>query len=154
LVEAELQFDPGAKKEDLERGLSGAVRAEATRSNIDQGTRWLATMLAGVPKTVGLLAYSGHGARLADDLALCPGDLKRLEEALPFAHVRSLLDDPRPGNADRLTVLLDCCYGGNAGAPNDELQPTGLGAKGGPVPSPKSEIGGRVFGAAARDEVA
>jgi hypothetical protein len=179
------ELHAGKSEEQLEK-LVGAwfsgdkpevVLGEATRDALVEGVKWLAAKLVVTVKLdwgtgklekelgalPGLLVYSGHGARVGGDLALCPRDVGRaLERALPFAELRALVDagddirkegTPRP--ADNLTVVLDCCFASAGAGQGDKATRVSTltpGADGATFTG--AEIGSRVFCAAGRDEQA
>lgn len=76
-----------------------------------------------------MLTYSGHGAQVDGYLALCPSDAKKVGDANELTNVLSFRDiqellcgyDVSPTQARNplkyLTVVLDCCLAGGAGAP-------------------------------------
>jgi hypothetical protein len=150
------------------------VLGEATREAILAGVQWLAAQLVFTVKLEwegwkldqelaalpGFLAYSGHGARVEGDLALCPRDVgSALERAVPFTELRKLVDagddirvEGTPYPADNLTVVLDCCFASAGSAGKAFRVPTLTPGEIGKAPALKKEIGSRVFCAAGRDE--
>lgn len=152
----------------------GDMLGEATHEAILAGVVWLAQHLVFTVKLEGegwsfaqeltglpgLLAYSGHGARHGDDLALCPTDVGAdLSRALTFSELRALIDagddiraEGTPHPADNLTVVLDCCFAG-ATSRRGAVRVTSLTPGGtGNAAEARREIGNRVFCASARDE--
>lgn len=181
-VDLALGCDPHRTRAEVEadvaRQLADApweeMLGEATQQAIRAGIEWLAQRLVPTVKLEGegwsfakeltglpgLLAYSGHGAQLAGDLALCPSDVGAdLSRALPFGELRTLIDasdgiqaegTPRP--ADNLTVVLDCCFAAGA-SEHASLRVASLTPVGTTSPAvAKREIGNRVFCASARHE--
>ncbi len=145
---------------------------EATAEKLLEGFQWLASNLPIFSKGVrtadkskvtiahgtlpGFLTYSGHGAQVSGDLALCPSDIgPGLGKALTFERLRGIIDaagreDGDLAPADKLTVVLDCCF-----AAREEVESTKristLSAPGKEVKGAKTEIGSRVFCASSRD---
>lgn len=153
----------------------GDMLGEATQQAIRAGVAWLAQRLVFTVKLEGegwsyakeltglpgLLAYSGHGAQLDGDLALCPTDVGAdLSRALLFGELRALIDagddiraEGTPHPADNLTVVLDCCFAAGA-LPRGSLRVASLTPAGTTTPAvAKREIGNRVFCASGRDEL-
>lgn len=82
-----------------------SARWEASKENIEREIAWLQQKLA-LPGAEGFLAYSGHGMKLGDDLALCPSDAAPPHDrVIPFEALRRHL-----GALENLTVVLDCCF--------------------------------------------
>lgn len=113
------------------------VLCPADSASIENQVNWLSTQL-GQPfrdgkgyLVPGILYYSGHGARVNAQLALCPSNATQmpngaLNNVLKFASIEATLskDDQNRGDdtspLQYLTVLLDCCTAGAAdGAQSD-----------------------------------
>lgn len=104
------------------QGSWAEILGDATCASIADALLWLRSRLAApfdqqqgyvVP---GILYYSGHGAKLDGELALCPSDVGRDgTNALPFADVEEALTagyerQQSPNPMEHLTVVLDCCF--------------------------------------------
>ena len=90
------------------------VDKQATRRGIIKGLSWLKRQMT--QNDVGILFYSGHGAKdEIGDLYLLPSDVDTSEPlaltAVPDTQVKSLLQST-PG---RLVVMLDACHAGALG---------------------------------------
>lgn len=162
------------------------VAEVATAEKLLKGFQWLATNLLITSQGIGengrevtgvlagFLAYSGHGAQVGDDLALCPSDVgPSLENALAFEQIWAIFRRVDEGESrgfdawDKLTVVLDCCFAARAqegghwlaqAQENGGVRVTTLSkpsyAQIPGEPRPKREIGRRVFCASKRDEKA
>jgi len=181
-VDLALERDPYRDRADVEAevaqrladALWGDMLGEATQQAIRAGVAWLAQRLVFTVKLEGegwsfakeltglpgLLAYSGHGAQLDGDLALCPSDVGAdLARALTFGELRTLIDagddiraEGTPHPADNRTVVLDCCFAAGA-SERGSLRVASLTPGGTTTPAvAKREIGNRVFCASGRDE--
>lgn len=101
------------------------ILGEATSSAINGNLQWFRDQL-GAPfhagrgyLVPGILYYSGHGAKIGGQLALCPSDVSpnggKLENALMFKDIEQTLtlgygDDNEHNPVEFLTVVLDCCF--------------------------------------------
>ncbi|MDC0683890.1 caspase family protein [Sorangium atrum] len=151
------------------------VLREATSSELKEGARWLARGLIIRLKLSwgdfqvdeawmtlpGIMTYSGHGAQVEGDLALCPTDTgPGLENAVPFTDLRGIFDEDDGAafgkrSTDNLTVILDCCFAA-ASDPTGKAERaatlTQAGSASANAPRANKEIGSRVFCASSRDE--
>ena len=164
----------GDVERDVDRLLEGVKWGEtlgsATSAQIKASLKWLSDRL-GRPfregrgyLVPGILYYSGHGAQLQGDLALCPSDVTQtargLQNALSFGELQRTLDKDDTDPSDErsptkyLTVVLDCCF---AGAPGERPSwiPTSLtpeGARSASAPAIRAALGQRIFCASRSDE--
>lgn len=153
------------------RGVDWEVTlCEATYKQINRSLSWLSERLGqpfGDQKgylVPGILYYSGHGAQIEGDLALCPADVKQtgggLANVLSFATLQAILDKKDDDAKDDrsptryLTVVLDCCFAGaSSGKPSwlaTSLTPPDSRSAGAPFISPA--FGQRIFCASRSDE--
>jgi hypothetical protein len=176
IYEAELDM-----REDLDRSLDDfdkraeewcaahAVQlGEATRGNIEAHAARLSAGIMEVRETESeyvlagsraFLAYSGHGMRIDDELALCPSDIEKDHgKAIKLSELKSWIlgDNAKDGKTlgRNLTVVLDCCF---AAARQDETnvyqRVTSLGEVGtAGGKRPAIDLGSRVFCAAGPGE--
>jgi hypothetical protein len=137
--------------------LDGVRVEEATRENILKGVAWLAQAVGHGEGRTGLLTFSGHGDVADHDLALCPSDVAPSRDGAPsqlidFATLKQIL-----GDAEDLTIVLDCCF---AGTPEHHRSVLSLAR--GPVPSSiarslsgeRSPLGGRLLTASKVEQLA
>jgi Caspase domain len=121
------KFDPAAL------GLSPEQVGEADEAGILDGARWLAGKLGAPERPSGLFTYSGHGDFLeGEGLVLCPSDTTgpNLQRSIPFSTLHRIFAEHRA--LDNLTVVLDCCHSGAAGASHGK-RPTSLTGR--PLPA-------------------
>lgn len=125
----------GKSREDvlpsLEKDLRSAdgrweeILGEATYTDIGEALQWLQKQLSAPFKpgegylVPGILYYSGHGAKVEGQLALCPSDVSyengAFKNALPFEQIEETLTTGYDENKSHspieyLTVVLDCCF--------------------------------------------
>jgi len=182
IYEAELDLD---LVEDPDRSLenfneraetwcakNGVKLDTATKANIESHADGLSIGIIDVREvngeikiqgSPGFLVYSGHGARIGGQLALCPSDVKSdLDGAITLADLKTrILGDDQPEGKElsrNLTVVLDCCFAASRGQQKNssQLLPT-LGEakkidKNEKAVVPMIELGSRVFCASGPDE--
>lgn len=156
-------------------GASAENVGPATEAEIHRGVAWLAENLGRPARPTGVLTYSGHGDWLADKgLVLCPSDITRagdagdaggaevsLDHAVSFSAINAAL--AKHDAAENLTVVLDTCHSGGAGAARKRTDrktghPLSLTARPGTklaaATAATEPLSGRVLAAAGREEVA
>ncbi|MFT4627378.1 MAG: hypothetical protein ACI8PZ_006062 [Myxococcota bacterium] len=108
-----------------ELGGESPKQRRATRAGIERGVRWLAKRAGRDGATQALFTWSGHGALLPEGPALCPADTEggELDNAILYTDIEARLEQHAPQS--NVTVVLDTCHVGAAGAGIGRLRHAG-----------------------------
>lgn len=141
--------DPAPAADTLGPGGQQATITGATRAELVDGLKWLASKLDGEDGHKALLTWSSHGTRTPQGQVLCPSDITAdgtaLDNGLAVSAVSALLAERAPHT--RITALIDTCHN-STGFDDPDIVSRGLPwAKATPASArAASEVGHHAFG--------